>query len=486
MLSDLRQSNCLLVVNFTWGNFSIPGIHGSANMTLQAFADTFPITLYSLRKQLTIKNSFVEYVVCPSCHKLYVKDKCTVKSASGVIVSLKCDHIEYPNHPQRYRRRKCGAELMKKVKIGRHYKFVPRKIYVYNSLLSSLERLIAKPNFLHQCEQWRKHSKNVPDGWLTDVYDGQLWKDWLLKGGRPFLDIPGNLLLMMNVDWFKPFEHSTYSAGVIYLVVQNLPRSLRFKLENIFIVGAIPGPHEPPLTINPYLEPMVDDLIRLWREVSMRTSGGLFMNKTVRAALGYVSCDIPATRKVCGFYGIKAIKGCSKCFKSFTPLTDAFGSSLDYSGFNRDSWEQRSHELHRRKAFLSNAAPTKKDREVIEHEIGGRYSEFLRLPYFDIVRCHLVDPMHNLLLGTAKSMMTIWKESGLLSNSSFENIQKQVDLVNLPAGIGRIPGKIATGFSDLTAEQWKTWTTVLSQYVLHDILPKEHYLLWCMFAQAHC
>ena len=81
-------------------------------------------------------------------------------------------------------------------------------------------------------------------------------------------------------------------------------------------------------------------------------------------------------------------------------------------------------------------------------------------------------------------MMTIWKESGLLSNSSFENIQKQVDLVNLPAGIGRIPGKIVHGFSDFTAEQWKTWKTVLSQYVLRDILLKEHYLLWCMFAQA--
>ena len=64
----------------------------------------------------------------------------------------------------------------------------------------------------------------------------------------------------------------------------------------------------------------------------MRTSGRLFMNKTARAALGYISCDIPATRKVCGFYGIKSIIGCSKCFKSFTPLTDAFGPSLDYSG----------------------------------------------------------------------------------------------------------------------------------------------------------
>ena len=58
------------------------------------------------------------------------------------------------------------------------------------------------------------------------MYDSQLWKDWLIKDEKLFLDIPGNLLLMMNVDWFKPFEPSTYSVGVIYLVVQILPRSL--------------------------------------------------------------------------------------------------------------------------------------------------------------------------------------------------------------------------------------------------------------------
>ena len=42
-----------------------------------------------------------------------------------------------------------------------------------------------------------------------------------------------------------------------------------------------------------------------------------------------------------------------------------------------------------------------------------RYSELLRLPYFDIVRYHCLDVMHNLMLGTAKHMMNIWKSLGL-------------------------------------------------------------------------
>ena len=126
----------------------------------------------------------------------------------------------------------CNTELTKHIKIGSRYKFVPKKLYVYNSLIASLERLVSRPDFLNQCEKWRNHVSNTHSGWLTDVYDDKLWKEWLRKDGKPFLDAPYNLLLMMNVDWFRPFKHSTYSIGVIYLVIQNLPRSLRFKLQS--------------------------------------------------------------------------------------------------------------------------------------------------------------------------------------------------------------------------------------------------------------
>ena len=46
-----------------------------------------------------------------------------------------------------------------------------------------------------------------------------------------------------------------------------------------------------------------------------------------------------------------------------------------------------------------NECSTKKERETIEFEHGVRYSELSRLPYFDPVRMHLIDPMHNLMLG---------------------------------------------------------------------------------------
>ena len=70
-----------------------------------------------------------------------------------------------------------------------------------------------------------------------------------------------------------------------------------------------------------------------------------------------------------------------------------------------------------------------------------RYSELLRLPYLDIIEHHVVDPMHNFLLGTAKHVMTIWKDKGILNGVQFEAVQDKVDRVRVPSKMGRIPTK---------------------------------------------
>ena len=60
----------------------------------------------------------------------------------------------------------------------------------------------------------------------------------------------------------------------------------------------------------------------------MNTTEGV---RTVRAALLCTACDIPAARKLCGFVGHGANKGCSRCLKSFP--TAEFKTKPDYSGF---------------------------------------------------------------------------------------------------------------------------------------------------------
>ena len=60
-------------------------------------------------------------------------------------------------------------------------------------------------------------------------------------------------------------------------------------------------------------------------------------------------------------------------------------------------------------------ARSKSDQHKVFTEYGVRSSLLAKLPYFNSVRFHVVDPMHNLLLGTAKHMMVIWTKLGIIT-----------------------------------------------------------------------
>ena len=46
-----------------------------------------------------------------------------------------------------------------------------------------------------------------------------------------------------------------------------MPHSERYKIENLLLVGIIPGPSEPPLNVNTHLEPLIDELNLLFKGV---------------------------------------------------------------------------------------------------------------------------------------------------------------------------------------------------------------------------
>lgn len=245
------------------------------------------------------------------------------------------------------------------------------------------------------------------------------------------------------------------------------------------LIGLIPGPHEPSLHLNSFLEPLVEELLKLWKGIEMPTTEG---KQVIHAVLLCNSSDVPATRKVGGFVGHGALKGCSRCLKSF--VTTTFGEKADYSGFDTESWPKRDLEQHKRKGMEWKHARTQVERLKIERECGVRFTELLRLPYFDCIRFSVVDPMHNTLLGTTRHMITIWKEKSLLSTHDFERIQGQVDRFVTPPDVGRIPHKILSGFSAFTADQLKNWTLIYSLVVLKSVLPEVHYNCWYIFVQA--
>ena len=80
------------------------------------------------------------------------------------------------------------------------------------------------------------------------------------------------------------------------------------------------------------------------------------------------------------------------------------------------------------------------ERKEIVKETGARYSELHRLPYYDPIRMHTIDPMHNLYLGTAKHVFVTWINIGVLSSKNLSEIDARMNNIKLPTDIGRIPG----------------------------------------------
>ena len=284
---------------------------------------------------------------------------------------------------------------------------------------------------------------------------------------------------MMNFDFFQPFKHANYSVGVFYMTLLNLPRSLRFKRENIILVGILPAIKRG-TSLNPFLKPIVDDLEELWKNGFQSRSAIYNRIHTFKAALLCVACDLPAARKVCGFLSHAAKRGCSKCYKLF----DGDFGCRDYSGFDRDKWKKRNDHQHGKIIKKLLKCNTQDELNENETKFGVRFSLLTNLSYFSAVRFCIIDPMHNLYLGTAKRMVEVWTEKKLISEKQLIDIQKRIDSVEVASDVGRIPSKIASSFHGFTADQWKNWTNLFSVYALKDILPQDHMECWRQYVLA--
>ena len=55
--------------------------------------------------------------------------------------------------------------------------YSPKYVYVYHPIKHSLQRLLKIPSISEKLDQWRNRQTVINT--LSDVYDGQVWKDFL-------------------------------------------------------------------------------------------------------------------------------------------------------------------------------------------------------------------------------------------------------------------------------------------------------------------
>ncbi|XP_070580772.1 uncharacterized protein [Ptychodera flava] len=169
------------------------------------FSVLLPESLYKLKKRMGLnEDKFTKFVVCQKCSSIYKFDDCYKKVGSQNI-PVKCKFQEFPAHKQKKFRQACGAPLLKEVEIQLKKRLYPFKVYCYKSVLQSLSDLVKRDGFVEKCELWR--NRRPSPGVLSDVYDGRIWKEFQSVEGQPFLSVPKNYAMQLNLDWFCPFKH---------------------------------------------------------------------------------------------------------------------------------------------------------------------------------------------------------------------------------------------------------------------------------------
>jgi hypothetical protein len=186
--------------------------------------ENFPDTLYRTRKILNLEDRFHRFVACTKCHKLYNKQEVEEFHQDENIAIMKCQHIEYPNSS---RCQMCQNPLSHQIRLLNKVSIQSEMIYPFSTIRQQLAMLYLQPGFEKSLRHWanRSHSDDI----ITDIYDGQIWKTFKETSDDNSPNFfrsevaDSNIGLMLNVDWFQPYEGTIHSTGVIYAAICNLP-----------------------------------------------------------------------------------------------------------------------------------------------------------------------------------------------------------------------------------------------------------------------
>ncbi|GBE85542.1 hypothetical protein SCP_0800590 [Sparassis crispa] len=274
----------------------------------------------------------------------------------------------------------------------------PIRPFVIQDFHAFVGGLISRPGM----EEILRQGKAIQDRYnLRDITDGSAVADMQGPDGKPFADAAeGELRLLwaLSVDWFNPYLNKiaglSISTGSMAMSCLYLPPSMRYKTDNLYLAGIIPGPKEPKLErTNHFLCPLVDQLLVSWER-------GIWYNRTydyprgrrVRSALALVITDLPGSRKVGRLASHSAGCFCSQCHLKKQSI-----NNIDMT-----TWKMKTAEEILEAAVRWRDADTQEERKCIFKEFGIRWSELNRLPYWDPVRCIVIDGMHNIFLGVTQ------------------------------------------------------------------------------------
>ncbi|KAJ7599532.1 hypothetical protein C8J56DRAFT_1040411 [Mycena floridula] len=285
------------------------------------------------------------------------------------------------------------------------------------SIESQLHEILAIPGMEDELEKWRKIGRNV--GNYQDNFDGAICQE--LEGEDQGVLVSSQPNFGITCIMSYVFQH--HQSGS----TSSIPNI------KIILAGIMPGPKEQDGDqVQQFMRIFVNELLRLWR-TGFKVKTAKYPNgRLVCVILVAIICDKPPAHKL-----------------------GSFGSH-SHTFFRRRCWicqaDKATSAAYEKDARRYANLKTKTAQKDFVKEHTTRWCELARLPYFDICRMIVIDPMHNLILGLVK---THFYHELLRFHDMLSEMQ-------IPAYMGRLPalmGEPAGG--SLTADQWLVAATVI-------------------------
>jgi hypothetical protein len=453
---------------------------------------------------------FQQIVTCskPGCNRCSLYS--TLPQVDGQAPT--CTAVEYPLHPHNARRSPCGNPLTSPpVRIRQHLVWKPNWLLMYKSPIEYLNEFMLRPGYASLNEHWRDRVQQFDpftgEAIGCDFYDFSIWKSFHAPGGHMNWARHGNQLIMLNADWYQPYEHTTASLGLVWAVNLCTPREHRYKKSNVMLIAVFPGTSEKSLRVDRLLEPLVRDLLASWH------SNPALTDPVQRVAVAYVAADSPAVRKVGGFGTISGTAGCLVCHKKYARYVNHNGNEQQ-AYHHIDACRQyqsipdeddglcehcpatkphhdvsrpdrlRTHDEVVAAALAWRDAPTPAAQNRLVHEEGITWSSLHVLPYFNFVTMLGIDALHHLWHGIIQTLIAYWIEVDILSEADMEKLQAIIQAARTPYDIGAMNTKMLDKFARMTAADQMQFVLVYSDTLFRHFLNGAHLKVWTALSRA--
>ncbi|KAJ7059203.1 hypothetical protein C8F01DRAFT_1370784 [Mycena amicta] len=412
--------------------------------------EKLPQTLKTVLNRLDLKDNFTQHPICPECYRVYEPT-----SSETLCNDCSCEIFRPNTHGVLNRLLGTGDNSSSKR--------LPVQVAPIQLLSDAVKDLFARPGMEAAVESWR----NWPtvEGDLLSMQDGEIWKTIAGPDGQPFFgpkeEWEIRLGVTLSIDWFSnktsPYGPS-HSAGALSYTIQNLDLASRYNTDNLILSQMSPGPKEPTAPqLQNLLVKNVDDLDILWKDGIRVATPEHPDGILIRVALVAIIADHPAMCKLCGFADhAHGEAPCTKCYVTHDHLFTE--KSL------KNEFEARDGNEHRKKSQEYREKSTEEEKAQFFKQNGVQWTEFTRLKYFDIVRMTIIDPMHNLLLGLAKTQWykqwilnsTLRKDTDAGTKRELHTVHDFLATFQSPPWGGKIPQRVGEpAGGSLTADEYK-------------------------------